>query len=332
MREPARIALDDAARDRLRRDFAAVPSPYEDLDNCLVSLYRSTALLPRDFLAALLEFANDPDAAGLLVVDNCPVDGEVPHTPGSSRRSPEKHTHVSEACLLGIAQIVGKPFGYHNEKDGELIQSVCPVRKEATQTSSESSEIPLGFHTDFDFDESRPDGPYNVTNADYIVLYCLRSDPEREAFTLYADARDICASLTPVEVATLREPLFQFGASYSFTGRCGNNRIWSSPAAVLKGPPEYPEISIDMLCGIRGLTDAANDALAKVGDVCRREDVAQRVCLQAGQMLLIDNRKGAHARTAFRARFDGSDRWLQRVYARRSLWELRRRTTEPRVF
>ena len=39
------------------------------------------------------------------------------------------------------------------------------------------------------------------------------------------------------------------------------------------------------------------------------------VKLQAGDLLIIDNRKTAHARSQFTARFDGSDRWIQRAFA-----------------
>lgn len=72
------------------------------------------------------------------------------------------------------------------------------------------------------------------------------------------------------------------------------------------------------------MTDEANAALEALAEVCGRPDVSQKVFLRPGEMLLINNRKGAHARTAFPARYDGTDRWLQRLYARRSLWELRR--------
>ena len=53
-------------------------------------------------------------------------------------------------------------------------------------------------------------------------------------------------------------------------------------------------------------------ALEAVAQVCGQPDVAQGVYLQPGQTLLINNRKGAHSRTPFTARFDGTDRWLQR--------------------
>ena len=63
--------------------------------------------------------------------------------------------------------------------------------------------------------------------------------------------------------------------------------------------------------------------LKAVRELCRSVDLASRVCLKPGDVLLMDNRKGAHGRTAFTAFYDGHDRWLQRVYVRRSLWEMR---------
>jgi L-asparagine oxygenase len=53
--------------------------------------------------------------------------------------------------------------------------------------------------------------------------------------------------------------------------------------------------------------------------------VASVVRLKSGQALLINNRKGLHARTRFGAGYDGRDRWLQRTYIRRTLWNIRGR-------
>ena len=41
--------------------------------------------------------------------------------------------------------------------------------------------------------------------------------------------------------------------------------------------------------------------------------------LNPGEMLIIDNRRSIHARSIFSPRYDGTDRWLQRGYARRDV-------------
>lgn len=45
----------------------------------------------------------------------------------------------------------------------------------------------------------------------------------------------------------------------------------------------------------------------------------QRVPISAGDILLIDNDRAVHGRDHFRARFDGTDRWLLKSSIARSL-------------
>jgi L-asparagine oxygenase len=331
MRPITQLALSESDRVTTKEALAEAGSPYDDFEEFLVSVYQIFAKSSRQFLRQLFAFRDDPDSCGVLHVVNMPIDSRIPATPTNARRNPEKNTYISEGTLLGIAKILGEPLGYRVEKNGEIVQNLAPVESERTATSSESSQIDLGFHTDLDFDPEYPEKPQNVTNADYILLICLRQDHDRKACTLYADARDITRKLTAEQLNVLRQPLFQFGAAYTFTGKCGEERIWSPPTAVLKGPEGCPEITVELACGVRGLTDEASSALAAIKEVC--PDIAQKVFLAPGEMLLINNRKGAHSRTAFEARYDGTDRWLQRLYVRKSLWELRRGSGESlRVF
>jgi L-asparagine oxygenase len=329
-----KIVLSEGAKAELRRSLQDLNlHPYEDIETFLISIYPICANLPRDVLRKLREFRNDPRAYGALLLQNFPIDDNLPPTPSDGRPSKDKKTFISEACVLGVSQILGQPIGYHDERAGDIIQALCPVKTEAHATSSESSEAELGFHTDFNFDKDNPDQPFNVLNPDYIILLSLRADRDGKAYTLYADARDICKKLTTAQIDIIRRPLFQFAASYSFTGKCGTDRIWSVPCPLLKGPVELPELSIDLLCGVRGLNEEAADMLNVLREICKLPDVVTRVCLRPGDLLLIDNRKGAHARTAFTAYFDGGDRWLHRVYVRRSLWELRKGANEAlRIF
>jgi len=44
-------------------------------------------------------------------------------------------------------------------------------------------------------------------------------------------------------------------------------------------------------------------------------ELAAPIQLQRGDLLIIDNRKAAHARSRFTANFDGNDRWIQRSFA-----------------
>lgn len=326
------VVLNDDERETVRRAAKELidVNPYEDFEAFLANAYQVVAALPQQAVRRLIEYGTDPRAYGALTLRNLPVDEPLVPTPTDSRRNPDKDTFISEACLLAVSLVLGQPLGYRDEKDGEIIQAVAPVRNEAQSTSSESSGSALPFHTDFSFDKLHPERPFNVHNADYIVLFCLRGDPYGEALTHYADARDICRRLDPADLKTMREKRYQFAASYSFTGTCGNERTWSVPSALLNGPDAFPEISVDMLCGVRAMDEEAATALEALRTACREPGVATSVCLRSGDVLIIDNRKGAHARNAFRADFDGRDRWLHRVYVRRSLAELRDEANDTR--
>lgn len=49
------------------------------------------------------------------------------------------------------------------------------------------------------------------------------------------------------------------------------------------------------------------------------QDFYTSFTLQPGDLLIIDNQKAMHSRTKFKARFDGTDRWLQRLLVAKSL-------------
>jgi len=320
------VALSDHYKSQLKDSLRKIGSPYQDIEEFLLEIYPLFSNLPKSVLRKVFEWRNDPNEYGALLLENFPIDNELPETPANGRRSEDKSTFISEACILGVAQLLGQPIGYHDEKEGELVHNLCPVKTQTSATSNESSKISQGFHTDFNFDKENPDQPYNVINPDFVLLICLRADIRAEACTLYADVRDICRNLTDAELSTLRQPLFQFAASYSFTGKCGEDKIWSVPTPLIKGPAKFPELSIDLLCGVKPLSEDAEIVLEKVRVICETYVVASKVFLRPGDLLLLDNRKGAHGRTAFSADFSGYDRWVQRVYVRRSLWEMRKET------
>ena len=60
-----------------------------------------------------------------------------------------------------------------------------------------------------------------------------------------------------------------------------------------------------------------SDAMALLTAALR--SVSNHICLQAGDLLVLDNRYMVHARTAYHPRWDGKDRWLHACYTVASL-------------
>jgi L-asparagine oxygenase len=316
------IALPDEVRDTIGAALLPLPNPVDDIDRSLARLYVAFAALPVEQLQEILDFGRHVDTPGVALVRNLPVDPHLPPTPTDGGPCRDKPTFVAEGVLLGLSQLLGEPIGFTTEKAGRLVHDVVPVAAGATTQTNQSSEVFLNFHNDIVHDAV---GRYDVSNPDFLVLLCLRQDRAKEAVTYYADARDVSRALEPRVLGTLRSPLFRLNAPGSYIRDvAGGVDVLSEPVAVISGPDHAPEIAISAN-GVRGLTVDADAALVQLQRTC--VDVAHRVRLEPGTALLINNRKGLHARSVFAARHDGTDRWLQRTYLRRSLWNIRYRGT-----
>jgi L-asparagine oxygenase len=316
----AEIVLGDETRDAIGAALLELPNPVEDIDRSLARLRVVFAGLPIEQLQAVLDFGRHVDTPGVAMVRNLPVDPVLPPTPIDGRPSPDKPTYVAEGVLLGLSQLLGEPVGFTTEKSGGLIHDVVPVSAGAMTQTNQSSTVFLNFHNDIVHDTL---GRYDVSNPDFLVLHCLRQDEDKQAVTYYADARDIARAIDPAVLETLRSPLFRLNAPGSYVRDvAGGAEVLAEAAPIVSGPEHAPEIAVSAN-GVHPLTDAAGHALAELQRICR--EVAHQALLESGTALLINNRKGLHARSQFAARHDGRDRWLQRTYLRRSLWTIRYR-------
>ena len=312
------IVLVDEIRDALSSALVPFPDPAGDIDRSLIQLHVVFSRLPFGQLQQLLDFGRYSDTPGVMAVRNLPTDPHLPPTPVDGGPSLQKKTFVAEGVLLGLSQLLGEPVGFTMEKDDRLIHDVVPVSAGAAAQTDQSSPVFLNFHNDIVHDEI---GRYDVSNPDFLVLNCLRQDVDAEAVTYYADARDIMRTLSPQTARTLSEPLFRRNAHGSLVRDVANGAdVLSAPTQVTSGPPDSPEIVISAN-GMHGLTIEARRALYDLQLAC--QGVAHQIKLEPGSALLINNRKGLHARSQFSARHDGRDRWLQRTYVRRNLWSIR---------
>ncbi|MGQ4363229.1 TauD/TfdA family dioxygenase [Streptomyces sp. SAS_272] len=317
------IALPDAVRDALGEQLRGLPDPNVDIDRSSARLLQIFATLPTELLQQVLDFGRHIDTPGVSLVSNLPVDPVMPDTPSDGGPSAEKRSFVAEGVLLGLSGLLGEPMGVLTEKAGQLIHDVIPVAGGSRTQTNQGSEVFLNFHSDIMHDVI---GRYDVANPDFLVLSCLRADHEGIAGTYYADARDVSAALPPDVLETLRSPVFRLNAPGSYVRDvAGGLDVLSEPVPLISGHTDYPEIAISAN-GVHPLTSGARTAMDTLQTVCGQ--VAHSVRLRPGQALLINNRKGVHARSTFTARYDGRDRWLQRTYVRRSLWNVRYRVTE----
>lgn len=263
----------------------------------LVEAERARDLLPRTVRAALRRLRIDPGPAGALLLRGLPV-GTLPATPPRPTTNPSGKDRASELLLLTVARALGEPVGYRPEHGGDIVQNLLPVREAAATQMSTSSSVDLEFHTETAFHPYRPR---------YLLLSCLRGDGR--AKTLLCSLRAMLGQLSERERQVLSEPRFRTRVDASFGGHPDLAPLPAAP--ILRGEWDRPRLvfDADLMAGIDPEADAA---LARVRTLALEHRIA--VVLEPGDLLVVDNDACIHGRTAFPARFDGSDRWLQRAF------------------
>ena len=252
--------------------------------------------LPADVHDALVDFADDGNEGGALLLRGVPV-GDLPPTPVIPS-SAEKLNNTSEFALLTVARRLGQPIGYAPEHGGDLVQNISPVARDAQRQVSTSSKAPLAFHTEAAFHPHRPR---------YLLLLCLKGDPG--AATTLCSVRALADALSLRDRAVLATARFTTTADESYVGGPSTQR--SHPRPILTGDLDRPKLWLDADL-MRGTDDEAHGALQRLAALA--SELATGVVLEAGDLLVVDNDVAVHGRSPFTPRFDGTDRWLQRTF------------------
>ncbi|MFJ3673612.1 TauD/TfdA family dioxygenase [Streptomyces sp. NPDC090106] len=244
------------------------------------------APLPDEVAQAVTRFGAQLGAAGALLVSGLPVPADLPATP--DRPYPLIRRSVgTEPLLQAVADPVGEIFGYADWHDGDRVQNLYPLPEQARGQNA-SNSVRLEMHTETAF---RPDTP------DALALYCLRGDPRAQ--TVLCDLARVCAGLPAAQAEALAEPAYGFALP---------DGTLTAPLPVIGRWRDRPRYHYaDALVP----HDAAHAGPLEALRTAVRE-TATRIVLRAGDLLLLDNVHMVHGRTAYRPRYDGTDRWLQR--------------------
>lgn len=309
-----RLEIDAAELRAVNELLDEVEDDFERLDDD-EALHRATVLahrLPRRIRLYLNAFRLE-HLSGVLCISGYKVDedrlGRTPaHWRDRPRRSP---AHREELLLVLYGSLLGDPFSWATQQDGRLIHDVIPIKGHENEQMGSSSESLLTWHTEDAFHPLR---------GDFLSFACLRN-PYGAATTVgYADALQLPDDAKKI----LFEKRFSIRPDESHLAK--NNSAPGAEAfenveqmqrnpdrvAVLFGDPNRPYIRADpyfmvILCGDREAQQAL-DALVKAMD-----EVMFDLKLQGGDFCFLDNYRVVHGRKPFKARHDGTDRWLKRI-------------------
>lgn len=266
----------------------------------LLSASVSNGGLSQKQMAQILNFKLFGNKQGFLLLEDTSI-GEIPPTP-ASRADMHKPDDSSERLLLQATALLGEPIGYVQESGGCIVNNCFPQQTQSRAATSDSFDTELDLHTENAFHSIQPD---------YLLLLCLRQDPVAEAITYIASVDRILDCLDHEQQAFFLNEPYNFLSDYGATEK--NQRIdINKHQTVLYGDPDAPFFRFDPQFMI-AYSDRAQSALDKLRAIAW--EAVEPVRLTRGDLLIIDNRRTAHARSPFTARFDGSDRWVQRTFA-----------------
>jgi Fe(II)/alpha-ketoglutarate-dependent arginine beta-hydroxylase len=288
--------------------------------------------MPRGLRAALHEFKLGEPASALLILSGWPVDQErvgrtPPHWKARTGRSLEE-----EVLLVLFGSILGECIGWSTQQDGRIVHDILPIRGNEKEQMGSGSEELLWWHCEDAFHPFR---------GDYLGMLCLRN-PDAVP-TTFASVEDL--RLDPEDLELLFEPHYtirpdeshfkknkglvelndELESSY---GRI--ERMKSDPGriAVLFGDPQAPYIRIDpFFMDPVAHHPRAQQALDRLTRIL--EDRLREIVLEAGDFCFIDNYQAVHGRKPFKARYDGTDRWLKRINIARDLRKSRTSRSGP---
>lgn len=236
-------------------------------------------------------------------------DADLPPTPPEFEREPSRPALPPEVCLVLFGVLLGDVFGWETQQAGRLVHDIVPSEQEQKSQTSASSAVELGWHTEDAFH------PYR---ADYLGLACVRN-PDRVPTTL-AELRSL--ELSERTQSVLSQPRFyqRPDTSHSPTGS-DDVGAWADPplARVLSGMAGSRSLCVDADFTVAA-DDEDTEAESALEELKREiESKLGDLVLEPGDYLFLDNQRCVHGRRPFRARFDGTDRWLKRVSVTRDL-------------
>ncbi|WP_137988582.1 guanitoxin biosynthesis L-enduracididine beta-hydroxylase GntD [Streptomyces vilmorinianum] len=275
--------------------------------------------LPAGLRKFLAEFRRDDPAAAFKIRGFTVDDTAVGPTPRNwAEAAASLRTRREELFLSLIGKCLGEVFSWPTLQSGRMIQNVLPIAGEENEQSGHGSDVLLEWHTEDGFH------PYR---CDYLALFGIRNHDRVP--TTVASIRDVTLSAETRKI--LGEPRFyilpddehlrQLAAQqpdHPGLLRMRAMRETPEPVAVLFGAPDSPYLRIDpffMRC-VEG-DSAAEQALKEL--VRELEAATHDVVVEAGTLLVVDNYLAVHGRKAFTARYDGTDRWLQKAIITRDL-------------
>ena len=254
------------------------------------------------------------EGLGGVLLDNLPVDAELPRTPASGGSLPvdAKGTFVTEALLLGLGTLFdSEPFNFHQEGEGTapLIDNIVPVKRLRTQKGAGGYDGSFPFHCESAWHRKSPD---------YLALIGIRGHPQ--ATTLLFSVEHFEGGKFPLDTLP-PDDHFRLRAPDLYLQMEAAGQPMGTARHVERAPIQVDGANLELKVNFNGTSchdRATVDWLRGLEEFIEGQAVG--AVLDEGNALILNNRRTCHSRTGYEPAFDGFDRWFARAYFKRDLW------------
>jgi len=280
--------------------------------------------LPRRVRARLNHFRIEEPASAVCMISGYEIDqSKIGETPAHWRPQADAARTLEEEILLVLfSSLLGDVFGWATQQDGHIIHDVLPIREHQNEQIGTGSEQEITWHNEDAFHPWR---------GDYLSLVCLRNTDRVPTTIAAVDMLELDDEIMDV----LFEARFVIRPDYSHSKELNSgghdddvngNKIYKridkmakepEKLAVLFGDRKSAYIRIDPF-----FMDTPDDQEARFALdtlIAMVDHALYEMVLDPGDFCFIDNYRAVHGRKPFKARFDGTDRWMKRLNITRDL-------------
>lgn len=285
--------------------------PVESLhdENLLADAELMSTGLSEDLRRAVMALRDHSNQHGGMLISGLPTECDLVTPTSEQEIYPWQRLPLATTSQLLVMSLIGQAFAFADEKNGLLIQDVFPKPSHAARQENSGSVL-LELHTEDGFHPHAPE---------WLSLLCLKGAPGNEGVAVTSSVLTALPDLDEATVAALRRPDFRIQISSSFLPVGTEGPLYSDPAPVLSGSDECPDLLVDINAS-KATTEVGEAALAAFVEAV--ESHLRGFLPQPGDLIIVDNRRAVHGRTGFSPRYDGSDRWLRRIFVTRDLRRL----------
>lgn len=243
-----------------------------------------------------------------LLIRGFQHDRNIPETPYEDVSCHHQFPLLT-ASILAIFGMMGiHPVAYAGEERSSYIRNVSPYRRAEQSKSSHGSKIELGFHID---NPHLPLASEPLKDAsacpEFLCLMGVRC--ELNSPTKIISLKSILAKMPIFLRDQLSAPAFEAKRPESF----GESIQIASDLPLIASDGDGGFLTRYNEANVRGQSPAASFFLDLFSALIGAERPSD-ILLRPGDLILFKNQKVLHARDQFSPRYDGSDRWLLRIF------------------